>query len=169
MSAEPSPRNKRRGLIEEFTEKYAAALTEAEISAAHTSTEGWKRLYAGFRNQQRETRRELAKELKHLSTRMEDVGLSDDEEKTLGGIKKSSEDVNDAKTRFELNTVEPVRRPMVDCENLITEVMYTAQRRESEAPLVEVGLVETVKMAVADLPRPRWNEDEGRLEIVKPK
>jgi hypothetical protein len=99
---------------------------------------------------------------------LEDIGLTEEEEKLLAGVKKSSEDISDAKARFECSTIEPVRRPMVECDKLITEAMFEAHRRESEAPLIEIGLVEMVKMEVARMPRPRWNDEDGRLEIVQP-
>jgi hypothetical protein len=94
MSASPQRRpdnsNKPVDPIVTFREKYAEALISAVVSAEHTATEGWGKLYLGHQQAQRDRRRDMAKELKTLAVTLEDSGFTEDDEKALAEIKKAS-------------------------------------------------------------------------------
>lgn len=168
MSAEevPSLPPSNRDLVSRFREEYEAALIDAKISADHTATEGWQRLYAAERDRQIEYRRNLAQTLRNVADRAEARGLSEEEDKEISEAKKSSADIRDRHEIFERETIDPVREAVRTCDRIIDEVKSQAYRDEHDAPLVNVGMVEIVKMEIAKHPRPRWNEDKGQVLIA---
>lgn len=141
------------------------ALASAKISAEHTATTGWSQLYLGHRHRQQEERRKLAKELKTLAIALEDRGLTADEEKEVGNIKKSSEAMRDADMVFHLQTVGPVREPVTICDRIRSEAMNEARRLESEAPMMHIGLEGEMSREVGGVDRPAWNAETGCVVI----
>jgi hypothetical protein len=169
MSAVPSDSpNRRRDPITLFRERYAEALAEVRVSVAHTETEGWQKLYAGFRKEEQERRRKQCGELKRLAGLMEDAGLSEDDEKELAAVKKASESIREAREAFEARTITPVRKPVAECERVMDEARNMARREESSAPLHNTGLEKLMKLAISEVEKPRWDNETGRVLIMPP-
>ncbi len=171
MSASPQRRpdnsNKPIDPIVVFREKYADALASAVVSAEHTATDGWARLYLGHQQAQRERRRDMAKELKALAVLLEDSGFTEDDEKALAEIKKASVSLRESQIVFEMDTIGPVREPALICDRLRNEAMNEAARIEHEAPMMHIGLEATMQMEVAGVDKPRWDAATGRIVIEK--
>lgn len=167
MSAEKQkrPDNSRPDPITVFLEKYATALHEAIVSKETTDTAGWQNLFSGHRQQQIDLRRAEAKKLKQIAIAMEDRGLTPEEEKELATVKKMSEAINDAHANFTLQTIGPVREPVVICDGLRREAVNEARRIERETPLVNSGLEFLMTDAVAGVDKPTWNDETGRIGI----
>lgn len=163
---DPSPRNKHRDLITRFREEYATALHEADVSRQHTGTEGWQKLYAAQRKSERESRRELAGTLKRSAEQMEAIGLSEDGEKELAAVKKQSESLRERVEHFDLQAIQPVRDPVERCRKLMDEARRAARAEEERTPLVNAGLEELMKDAIAGVDKPRWDDESGRVEIL---
>lgn len=170
MSAmpDPSPKNMHRDLITRFKEEYATAILEAEVSAQHTSTEGWQRLYANQRKAERDERRRIAQDMRNVADRLESVGLDEDGEKEIGECKKASAALRDRAYAFETQTVNPVREPVDRCDKIINEARQAARVEEERTPLVNIGLEDLMKDAIAAVRRPRWDADLGRVVFSDP-
>lgn len=162
---ERSPDNKRLDLVSKFKEEYGQALARARISAEHTATDGWRLLYSSFRKEQRDQRRDLSEQLQKLAKSMEAMGLSEDEEKQLGEIKKGAQALRETRDVFDRKTVGPVRQPCDECRDLIAEAMNEATLAEERAPLVNVGLVELMRMTITEAEKVSWDSEEGRVLI----
>lgn len=171
MSAAPQrrPDNSKQPIdpIVVFREKYADALAGAVVSAEHTATEGWAKLYLGHQQAHRERRRDMAKELKALAVTLEDSGFTEDEEKALAEIKKASASLRESGQVFETDTIGPVREPALICDRLRNEAMNEAARIEHDAPMLNMGLEHTMQMEVAGVDKPRWDAATGRIMIEK--
>lgn len=169
--SEPARKNAQDGnrdVVTSFRRQYAESLAEAQVSVALTGEEGWIKLYKGRQEQEQIERREMAVTLKSIAKTMEDSGLTEDEEKTLGELKKSSVAIRDRRLAFERDTVEPVRRPVSDCDKIIAEAINSARREEAEAPMLNIGLLETMNIEVGRVLRPRWSIETGQVTISVP-
>ena len=164
----PSPKNKQLDPIALFREEYAAALADAEVSAQHTATEGWQRLYASRRKADRDARRAVADSLRNLADRLEVRPLEEDEVKEFAQVKAAYVEADDNAAGFTNRTVFPVREPVNRCDALVTDHLFKATSEEERTPLHSMGLEESMRMAIASVPRPRWDDDLGRVEIVPP-
>jgi hypothetical protein len=100
--------------IKRFKAAYADLLDEARISAEHTATEGWQKLYAAHRESLRVNRRRLSERLKQLADTMEFRGLDEESEKSLADIRKESAEMRETHEAFESETVGPVM--LAGCE-----------------------------------------------------
>lgn len=170
MSAQPQkrPSNSAPDPVVTFRERYAEAMAGVRISAEHTATEGWHRLYHGQRQENLERRRELAKEMKATALRLEDMGLSEEDEKSIGELKKSVTAIREAFETFDQQTISPVRQPVRDCDRIRSEAMAEARRIEAEAPMINIGMEELMRVEVAKVDKPRWDNETGRVLIDVP-
>ena len=164
----PAPDNARRDLVARFRDDYTLALEEARTSEVHTNTDGWLHLYAGFEVSYREQCRAIANNLKSLADRIELVGSDEPTEKEIGEVKKLAQSLRQTREVFERKTVDPVRKPVDDCDRLIQQYARQAERDEDEAPMVNVGLADLMKLEIGRMPRPFWDRDKGRVEIREP-
>lgn len=173
MSAERNPDrlpdNAQRDLIQRFNEEYSTAMLDVEVSARHTETEGWQNLYANQRKLERERRRKLADDLRNISDRLELRQLVDEEIKEIADIKKAIGEDNDSNADFDSSTVDPVRRPVDHCNDIVNQALNAAKSDEERTPLINVGLEHMMKLAVAKFPTARWQQDRGIVEIVPAK
>lgn len=151
-----------------FRDKYGQALEQAVTSAEHTATAGWQRLYSGHSALIRDTRRDLAKQLKALAIALEDSGLTEDGEKELGEIKKASAQLRDDEEAFISQAIGPVREPVMTCDRVRQEALNEARRDEAESPLTHVGRLEAMQAEIAGCRKPRWNQETGCVVIDDP-
>lgn len=163
---ERSPQNKRLDPVSKFREEYATALHDAEVSAEHTATEGWANVYAGQRKTEREGRRALADALRNVADRLEVRELDEDEIKEIGEAKKACAELADRSAAFEQQAVSPVREPVERCQRIIDEAVSLARMEEERHPLVQTGLTHLMEAAVAEIRRPKWEGEAGRVVIV---
>ena len=158
--------NRKRDLVTTFLHDYSDALAEAKVSEAHTATDGWQRLYAGWLATDQTQRRRVAGYLRDLADRLEDVGLGDDDLLNLRDAKKEITELKEAAALFRLQTVEPVRKPATVCAALKEHFAAQARRQEAENPLLEAGLAEVMREAIAGQPRVTWDEERGTVSIT---
>lgn len=165
---ESRPENEnQRDVILRFLDDYRIALEQARISANHTATEGWQRLYQGHYEKQRKKRREMAGRLRLLATALEDFGLDEDQEKELRDIRTASAELRSLEEVFQAQTVEPVRAPVAECDRLIRQAIADAQREEAAAPLHNPGLEHLMRDTIAHLEKPTWSSDRGLVELIQ--
>ncbi len=155
-------------LLAKFRLEYSEALEQARVSSEHTATEGWRRLYAGERNDDLSTRRKLAQRLKQLAERLEDQGLNDDEVKELGGLKTLVVEASDRKFHFSLCTVGPIIQSVRACGRIAENFRNLARREEAEAPLHQAGLEERMRREISLQPVPTWDDQVGQVLIRMP-
>ena len=166
MSTLPNPSpNQYRDLIEKFNSEYAAALGEARISAEHTATPGWQKVYAQQRDQARQRRRDLAKRLGALATMLEDFGLTEDGEKAVKDVAKESAELRETNAAFSHECVERICAPVGACERIIDLYRAEAARNESAAPLINIGLEELMRDAISKVARPSFDDETGAVVI----
>lgn len=161
----PEPNDFKRDCISRFRREYAAALGDAEISVAHTATEGWQKLFNQHRAEEKEDRRKLADRLKGLATSLEDHGLNEDQEKEIGEIKKASAELRDHERVFEVKAIGPVIQAVRECERIILQAKNEASREEHSAPLQNAGLEELMRLEVGKVKHPAWNNETGQVTI----
>lgn len=169
MSAQPNerPKNKQVDLITKFRDDYAIALADAQVSADHTKTEGWQRLYSDHRSNTRDIRRGIAKRLRDIATTIEDFGANEETEKSMQECKKDTVELLTACSSFRRQVIEEVIAPVHDCERIAMAFRNEAAREEAATPLVNSGLEELMRVAVAEQKRPRWDEETGVVEIIE--
>jgi hypothetical protein len=168
MSALPNemPQNAKVDPVTRFKSAYRLALAEAQVSIDHTATEGWQRLYADHFKLLRDRRQEIAGQLRVLADQMERRGLTDDDEKALGDIKKASIELNAAHEHFLRQAVDPVKAPITACQDMLVEAMNEARRIEEREPMLNVGLVELMREAVAVAQKVVWSDENGTASDV---
>lgn len=154
-------------IIAKFRLEYSGILADAGVSEQHTSTAGWQRLYKCHEEHMRQRRRELAKRLRALAERMEDFGLSEEDEKDVRDAAKMSAEAREAHDAFVRQTVDPVRMPVGDSERVAVAFQALANRQEQDAPLVNVGLAELMRIEIARQPRIVWDEQRGTVSVVR--
>lgn len=163
----PSP-NQKRDPITRFRDAYSIALADARIFSDYTKTEGWQRIYLGQRNEEQSRRRDLSKRLEAMAATVNDRTLSEDEEKEVGEIKKACADVREMRYAFGKQTVDPVRDAATECNRIIDEAKSLARREEQDAPLVNVGLEDMMRLEIQQVERVRFDEETGKLTIAPP-
>lgn len=171
MAAKPKPDEGPRSnkdLITRFREEYAEALNEVRVSATHTATDGWQGLYQGFHKGNREARRGVSAELKAIAERLEVGDATESDEKDIGDIKKRVTELRAVREIFDRETVQPVREPVEKCHKVIADAKRQAESDEERAPMINIGLVDTMVMAIAEVERAAWDSDRGRVEIRPP-
>lgn len=166
MSQMPSPDPKsNKEPILKFRDEYEHALSLARVSEEHTSTEGWRTLYAGVREADKVARREGARRLRLLADAMEMVGLSEEDEKGIKDIVKNSAELREKATTFERETVDRVTAPVMQCEQLIQNHIFNAEQMESRDPMFNIGILELMKMEVAKQPKPWFDKETGVVSV----
>jgi hypothetical protein len=165
---EEIPANKQRDPITRFKDDYFVALADAHVSAEHTATEGWKRLFNQHRDENRKARADVSSRLHELADTLEGYGLSTEDEKEIGNLKNSVVALRESDEVFEKQTIQPVRDPVEMCDRVINEAMVSARREENLAPLHNSGLEELMRMAVASVARPRWDNEVGVVVVAEP-
>lgn len=159
----PAPNN--RDIFQNFRAEYGAALADARLSAEHTGTEGWQRLFSDRRDKEREHRRELAKQLRTQAERLEDFGLTEDDEKAIKDIAKASAELRDSGAVFERETIGRVCAPVQACERIALQYINQATRLESDTPLHNIGVEEMMRIEIGKYPKPLWDAENGIVEI----
>lgn len=152
-----------QGLIERFRTAYAPALADAEVSAEHTQTEGWQRLYGTHRESGRAKRREIAKRLRRLATQLEDFGWSEEDEKSVKDAAKESAELTAEDAVFDREAVDRVRAPVQKCERIVREFVGEAERVERDAPLHAKGTTDALKSEIATHRHPDWSDETGMV------
>lgn len=126
MSAMPNrdnnPIDRRRDLVTTFRDEYAMALDEARVSAAHTATDGWKRLYGAHQAACLDKRRDLSKQIKIHANTLEIVGWSEEDEKAVKDLAKDSATLRDTIAAFDRAVTERVTASVRGCEKVDREV-----------------------------------------------
>jgi hypothetical protein len=165
---QPNPSNSNRDLIQKFREEYGAALSDARQSAEHTATPGWQALYAQHKQACRDARRGMGKSLATYAKLVEDFGLSEDDEKAIKEITKTSAELREMVEVFQGEVIDRVCAPVVSCENLILHYRAEAARVESQSPMYHVGLEELMRMECSKQPKPVFDVESGMVEIREP-
>lgn len=170
MPAEKAPRpaDNSNDLIGKFRADYGIVLQEARVSAEHTATFGWQGLYAARKRKDRDSRRNLAESLKAKAELLETVGWSEDDEKAVKDIAKSSLEMREAETVFERTVVDRVAQPVFECDRIRREYRNRAANEERSAPLHNVGLEALTEAEIARQPTPIFNRETGVVEIKEP-
>ena len=159
--------NRHRDAVTRFRQDYSDALEVAVVSAEHTATEGWQKLYASHHEDLRVQRRLAAVKIRELADELEDAGLTDTEAKELAEAKKVVELLNERAAYFENRTVAPVAKPVHQCAAIIETYLSLARREEAEAPLLQSGLEELMRQAISEQPRPTFDADTGVVSIAE--
>lgn len=166
--AEKASKAQEQTVVERFHAEYSAALHDAQVSADHTSTEGWQKLYSDHKRAVRTRRRDLGKSLVSYGKKVEDFGLTEEDEKAIKDIAKSSAEIRGLEEIFRAEALDRVCAPIVACDNLITNFRAEASRQEKQAPLHNTGLEDRMRKAIAGVARPVFNSETGEVEIRKP-
>lgn len=167
-TAERQAKASRDDLIGRFLEAYDIALEEARASAVTTETERWQQLYADHRDHLRKQCAELARNLRAIADTAERGHMHESDEKELGEVKKASLALRELHYAFEFQTVSPVKKPVDDCENIISNARNNARQQEEQAPLVNRGLLDEMGHAIKTVHRVRWDAEKGRVLIEGP-
>lgn len=160
--------NRKVDIISRFRDRYEEALTQARMHAKHTETEGWQALYSGFKASCRERLAACAKSLRGKADTIELVGTHEELEKDVGEEKKVLAAIRTEMNAFDQNTVQPIKQCTADCQQIITEAMSQARRDENETPLVNLGIEDLMRDAVASVPKVTWDEELGTVVITEP-
>lgn len=168
-NSNPAPGPSNKDIVLRFREHYSAALADAAVSAEHTATEGWQKLYSGHKRASKDHRREWAKRLKNAATRLEDFGWSEDDEKGVKDLVKEAAELRENEEGWQVQVVDPVTAPVSACERICIEHINEAARIEADSPLHSIGLVETMRLEVAKQPKPVWNADAGTVTLIEPR
>jgi hypothetical protein len=155
----------RLGLVEKFERDYAEALAAAHVSAEHTATEGWQALYREHRRQQREAARRHADSLRAYAEELQMAGSTEAMEKALNETKKALEALREAGAMFDRQTVEPVRKCVDDCDRVVRDAVSAAANEEERTPLINRGIEDEMKAAVARADRAKWDHETGIVRI----
>lgn len=162
---EPSPRNRQRDPVTAFREDYAAIVVDAERSAQHTATAGWQELYGAVRRDLLRERVRIAGELRRLADLADESGLTEDDEKDLGDAKKSAVELRQRWECFERDVVDAVRRPVKAAQDCLAHYRGAADRDEAMSPLINSGLVELMRIAIAEQRLVRWDDETGSVQV----
>jgi hypothetical protein len=171
MSAEPNPSpsaDNQQDIIQKFHAAYDDAIRDAQTQALHTDTQGWQDLYIGHRQRLKTRRIDLATQLRKCADSLDVWIGSEDDDKVIKEIVKSIADIRAQDAAFDELTVNPVKRVVTICEKIIGEYTAEADALERRAPLVHLGLVHTMQLAIATKRRAVWNHETGRIEIKTP-
>lgn len=164
----PDPANKQKDVIQRFDSAYSAALIDAQVSAEHTATEGWQKLYHDHVESLVDRRRALAKSMRETADIVELRGTNEEDEKEIGELKKTAVSIRDSDEAFDRQVIQPVRRPVETCERIINEHISQAGREERDAPLHNTGLEHLMRAEVAKRLRVSWDTDTGRVLVEAP-
>lgn len=164
-SPTPAP-NQKRDIVRKFHDDYNEALADVKIAVEHTATAGWQRIYAGHKLRLLEERCVLAKQLAAHAQSLEDFGLSEDAEKAVKDIAKASAELRDSEAGFRQQVVEPIIEPVLRCDKIVSDYRNQAARDERDSPLHNIGIEEIMRTATSSVPKPKWNDEKGTVEII---
>ena len=148
-----------------FEDAYREALAEARVSAEHTATEGWQGLYGEHRKADRKARQDLAGRLRWAAETIESRHLTEEEEKIVKDAIKAAVELRETAEVFDRKTVEPVRRCVERCKQVIDDAKAAAERAESSAPLTSRGVGDRIRAAIAAVPAVKWDAEKGRVVV----
>jgi hypothetical protein len=154
--------------VEKFRTMYVSALAEAQVSAEHTGTEGWQALYKTFMKDDRERRREVSQSLKAYALQLEMNGLTEEDEKALGDLKKQCAEARETREVFEAKTVQPVKACVEICQKVLSDARQWARAEQDRAPLTARNLVAEFDAEIKRHPIATWDDETGRVQIVRP-
>jgi hypothetical protein len=164
----PSPGKSNKDIIARFRDEYNAALADAEVSANHTVTEGWRRMYSDRRQKSRAKRAEAAKRLRFLVDRLEDFGWMEEDEKSTKDIVKESTELRATEDAWQREVVDRVCEPIGRCDKIRIDYENQAHREEQLAPLHNIGLEQMMKSETRKQRRPRFDHETGQVFIDEP-
>lgn len=162
---EAAPKRKGAAEVEAFKKKYAEALEEGRISAAHTATEGWQQLYESHRKNIEKRRREIAGLLHEAATCIERGWGGDEPEEAISSAKKRLSAVLTADSIFNERTIGPVKEAVMRCQEVIAHARREAQSLESNSPLVAKGVLQAIESAIEESPKVTFDEKTGCVLI----
>jgi len=146
------------GLITEATEK-------SRVSAAHTATTGWQKLYAAHRQSVKKVRDSLADRLIAAARLFESGEADETTEKEIGAIKADAVALRDRCETFDDETVQPVREPFTKVTNLIDEAIRSAESEARASGMFAKDLAAKMRNAIAQPPKVTWDEKTGVLLV----
>lgn len=155
-------------MVAEFKDRYGVALAEAYESEEMTKTERWQALFSERQNAERTQRTHLSTRLRGFATILEDSGLTEDDEKSLGDVKKACTELREQSLAFERNTLDPIIKPVRDCESIIETYSNRAGSEAARSPLLSKGLIEKMNAAFARVHVPKYDSQTGRVTVEEP-
>lgn len=158
--------NQREDLVARTRRLYLEAFEDVRVSAVHTATEGWGRVYQGHLSEVKQRRLAVAKVLSAQAETMDVRLLVEDEEKEVKDAIKQNVELRDFETQWEKQVLRPITEPVTRCKEIIENSRAAADREERNAPLVNVGLCQILDDMIATLPRAEWEERTGRVKIT---
>lgn len=158
--------NQREDLVARTRRKYMEAFEDAQISAEHTSTEGWARVYQGHQAEVKQRRLGIAKVLAAQAETMDVRLLVEDEEKEVKDAIKQNVELRDFEAQWEKQVLRPITEPVKRCEDIIENARAAADREERNAPLVNIGLCDVLEHMIQGLPKAEWDERSGRVKVT---
>lgn len=151
--------------VEDFTRRYPALLSVAESARETTLTDAWTNLYKFERKKDADGRAELAATLIQHAEQIRDHGSDEEIEKAIGKCKAMALELRERKAHFEATTVQPIKDPVEACMKLIADAQQEA--RELADNLHHVGIQQRMKNAIDAVAKPRFDEEDGRINIIK--
>lgn len=161
-----TPANANLDPITAFHREYAQAIGAARLTAETTATPGWIALYGAEQEVARRARRQLAVSLRESADALEDAGLEEEGIKEIKDIAKGAEELRQRAAHFERIVAGAIAAPALECERIIVNHQAKAAREEAASPLLNAGLVEMMRIAVARVSRARWDAETGRVIIT---
>lgn len=151
-------------IVEKFRKVYDQLVADARVSQQHTETEGWKALYAQHRDLMKKRRQELSDRMTGLAAGLVQIGV--DVLKDLGECRKELADILVVEQQFDQSTIGPVKAPVDECREAITDAMTEAEELERKTPLVNQGIAQEMAAAVKSAPKVTWDPKDGVVRIV---
>lgn len=163
-SPKPNPDNEPKE-IRDFREKYNESLNRARVSQDHTATEGWQNLYCENRESIRKEQSDISDRIAGLNEALRQRLLTEDEEKSLGEIKKQLSDLRGRAESFQQMVIDPVIAPMSECASVVETARAAAREAERSAPLHTRGFIEKMETAIEEMPRVKFITGSGKLIV----
>jgi len=163
----PEPASEAKEVVAAFLEDYGRIVLEAQKAAETTATGGWATIYEAHRRELLRERRRIASGLRELAEVSAFEGLSEEEEKELGDLRKAATALREKNQHFEETVVSLVRLPAVrasDCINLYRSKAESVERHFALNPDT-VGTIVRMSEAIASVPIIRWDLERGILSV----
>lgn len=153
-------------LIEKFEKQHAKLIEKCRISAEHTATAGWKKLYGDHQESVKKAAESLANRLASLSRSVRDGQLDKEVAKALSDAKKDLEALAERQDSFDTETVKPVRDPVDKVRDLVLEAERAASFQSSdEGMFAPRDLVSKMRNAIAGWPSATWDAATGTVTV----
>lgn len=152
-------------LILKMEKAAESAIADARVSAEHTGTAGWQKLYGEHKRKGRETRARIADEMRSHASQLTQSGWSEDTEKEVKGCAKESAELRAAEEAFYRETVSPVVGPVNRLQTLLDNYRDQARGVEASSPLFSGELMKAMNAAILKLPRVSWDEKAGVVTV----